>query len=590
MRKKIQRLVITFLVAVSAVFATAVPMRAASSNPQFTKQPTVSNTYAKSATMRLYVQATSVDGGYLTYQWKYSTSSNKSSPVNVTGTSGSGTMATLTATTPSTAGTYYYWVEVTNHSNGTTAVIDSSLATVVVVNRTLKTSIMYGDFEAYSVSSENAVSSFNPTSGYWNTTHDGTVNDTLSGYTGSSSRPKKVLEVGNQSWYGTFDNNNTKMLELSAFAPSTVYQELATVPGKIYEWSIDHAARVKGMTTSPQVMAIVIGPAINTSADYAAFGISTNRWINDSSAPPDNVYPYGKNYTTYFYDIVKALADQEGVTMQDLRTLAPGGYTYTVQYGNNKYYVYISSAAQNGHFENRTGSYSIPEGQGTTVFGFLPITTDSGVGNLLDNITFSSGSTGAGSQKITYEGDSTIYIENTKTDYAYALAEVRGSSIYALQEKDVYFTPTSGSESSISADGAVGDGVSWYYPNATGTLTFKNLVPGKTYRVIGIPIAAISASLGTNLSAASVLDDGYYTDITIDAAKSSSDDDGIANISTSLYDDSGQYKGKLTLLTTDSRAQYALLDENGYPLDVNGEPLTLQANGDDSGVNWVNGN
>ncbi|MDR1794466.1 MAG: hypothetical protein LBR25_03650, partial [Erysipelotrichaceae bacterium] len=62
MRKSIQRLLIALLVIVSTVFSVLTPISAVSSNPQFTKQPTAKSTYAKSATMRLYVQAESTDG------------------------------------------------------------------------------------------------------------------------------------------------------------------------------------------------------------------------------------------------------------------------------------------------------------------------------------------------------------------------------------------------------------------------------------------------------------------------------------------------------------------------------------------------
>jgi hypothetical protein len=160
-----------------------------------------------------------------------------------------------------------------------------------VVNRELFNELTHGDFE-YPVHEITGyfykLTDYPPSAGYWNTTHD---------Y--GNSNNKKLLEIGTNNNYGAYTNHGSRVAELSPYLASSIYEEIATVPGKIYEWSLDHAARYKSIATSPQVMAAVIGAAVNEAADYAAYGIGgSNRWVDDAVAPPDYVYPYGKNYDT----------------------------------------------------------------------------------------------------------------------------------------------------------------------------------------------------------------------------------------------------------------------------------------------------
>jgi len=663
MKKQIQKLMLVLFIVLSSVFQSTILVQAASLDPVFVKHPTLASTYAKNATIRLYVQATSVDNGYLTYQWKYSTSSMKTNPVVIA----EGTKATLTTTSPATAGTYYYWAEVTNHSNGTTATIDSNLAEVTVVDRELYDSIQHGDFEDYRVydttlyyvpmysvigktkynfsgtiniqvtstisadikqalgAVNNAVPTtgsyfiytadsglsdngkkivgvfagsatspgFLPSDGYWDTTHYSASASEFKGietepgvhYMNGKNAGTFITDNASEPYYNGRTQNDSIVAELSAWSKSSLFQEIATVPGKIYEWSLDHGAR-----STTEIIAVVIGPAINNEADYAEMGI-TNRWqtVNLGYDIPADVltqletYRYGTNDTSYFEDVVDALASQEGVAVSQLSG------EYTVTYGGKAFYVYISIATTTQDFQHLHGSYSVPQGQGTTVFGFVNVYSSSGsLGNLLDNIVFASGTEISSSQEATYSGDSSISIENTKTDYVYALAEVRASAVYSLLEKEVYFTPDGGLETGIVADSSIGDGITWYYPNDTGTLTFKNLVPGKTYRVIGIPKGTVDKTLGTNLNGAAVLDEGYYQDVVVEAGTTKSTASEPATITTGLYDN--QSKGRIIIGATDNRSQYTLLDEDGYPLDANGNALTLQADGDDTNVNWIAGN
>jgi hypothetical protein len=108
-------------------------------------------------------------------------------------------------------------------------------------------------------------------------------------------------------------------------------------------------------------MAVVIGPAINLASDYTDFGIP-DHWIDDATVTPAN-YPYGTNYSTYFYDIVNKLAEDLNTTVAGFQTMNPdNSVPYTTTYGNNTYYIYISSDYRDNDFEHRSGIYFVPTG------------------------------------------------------------------------------------------------------------------------------------------------------------------------------------------------------------------------------------
>ncbi|MDR1589287.1 MAG: hypothetical protein LBS51_03745, partial [Oscillospiraceae bacterium] len=546
-------------------------------------------TFAKSATLRLYVTAYSQTGGALEYEW----SAVDEHDVTVIIPPKDNGKSVLTTTTPSAAGTYKYSVTVTDSIDGGGTTV-SSAATIKIVDRELKPEIQNGNFTDYPTNVFPSVATYTPANGFWNTTHDGTVNDTTSGYV-SNTGYKKILEVLPASTYGLSQGNtdpagnatgNLKTAELSSYAPSSLYQEIATVPGKIYEWSLDHGARTSA-PSDPQLCAVVIGPAINGEADYTDRSIANNRWIDDAAAAPDGVYPYGRNYTTFFYDVVSQLAVDTFGEGKDARYFATamgknaGGAAYTTVYGGSTYYIYISSDLKDAYFTHRSGVYTVPDGQGTTVFGFVPVTTDAGAGNILDNIKFASATPPQAEQAATYTGDTSVTVD-TQTGYAYTLAEVRGSSVRTLDGLTASYdndgAPEAWQPLDVAANAALGDGVSWYTDakpaggvdfTTGGELTFDDLTPGKTYRVIGVPASAISKTLHTNQTPADVLDEGCYYDVKIIPAPTESDD-YVAPLAAGTYVDTSDgdtVKAFVTLANSRGDTEYALLgaDEDGEP-------------------------
>jgi hypothetical protein len=311
-------------------------------------------------------------------------------------------------------------------------------------------------------------------------------------------------------------------------------------------------------------MAVVIGPAINEQADYTV----TSKWVAQANytvaagagaasyvGTYQYTYPYGKNTNTFFNDIVNTLGNQT-------QLIALAGQSRTVQYNGGTYYVYISSAARVSTnlalqtWTPRSGIYTVPTGQGTTAFAFVTIRSWQGAagGNYLDNIVFQSGSEPAKDDTITYVGNTSLFT-TTKAGYAYALAEVRGSTVINLTGLSAAFNSTA-----TTPNASLGTG-SWYTPNAAGTLTFTGLTPGKNCRVIGIPVGSINAALNTNMSPADVLDDGYFTEAIMVSAGS-----GTATTMPSVtYEYAGGGAGTVTASLAYARrdVEYALLADDG---------------------------
>jgi hypothetical protein len=557
----------TIILILFVQFLQITSLYSAPAKPVITRQP-AGATYAKNATARFYVNAYSIDGGYLEYQWYRSAMfSVPQSDVRVIKTGATslseGISATFTTTTPAVAGYYYYWVEITNNKDGASSSIESSLALTKIVNRTLHTSLMQGNFSAMGTGVNVQIGA------YWNTTHDGRTSDPTCGFTGNSNNPKKVLEIHSASTYGTYSNydNNNLVCELSVYVASSNYQDIATMPGKIYEWSLDHSSR-RSLATNPQVMAIIIGPAINTISDYKDFGI-TNHWINDPNALPDKVYPYGRNYTTYFYDILNKLAKDLNTTVTALRKLSPNNSApHTAVYGGNTYYIYLSSDQNDAYWVHRSGVYTVPAGQGTTVFGFVPITLDNGYGNLIDNVIFASGSPPVLSPTISY--DNTVKLSApTKSGYVYGIAEVRGSSVILVPTAAYYDPDGTGASAEVAVSKTSGLGIDGWYSTYgsnspftnNGVITFKNLTPGKTYRIVGIPLLAVNIGLHANESPEYVLDEGYYKDVRIPPAYEGNATI-IWNVDVDTYMDGATERARAIVKNARNDVEYALLADS----------------------------
>jgi hypothetical protein len=120
------------------------------------------------------------------------------------------------------------------------------------------------------------------------------------------------------------------------------------------------------------------------------------------------------------------------------------------------------------------------------VFAFVPITLNNDYGNLIDNITFASGSPVAQSPAIEYDNDVSLSAA-TKAGYIYGLAEVRGSSVSVIANAQVVNDPDGAGaspETPLAIDYGQGNG-GWYSStlfDAGDVITFKGLTADATYQ------------------------------------------------------------------------------------------------------------
>ncbi|MDR1065133.1 MAG: hypothetical protein LBL25_02060, partial [Oscillospiraceae bacterium] len=579
------------------ILSAPAALAAGAAVPRIQLQP-ADSTYALGAQARFYVRAMSPDGGYLSYQW-YMSYKEDDGGTEIPGA----TSSVLATDAPNAPGTYYYWAEITNTlSEGATATVTSAKAITKVVNRTLPTHVINGDMEYWRYDGDHAgiyvgqqfwshyssdawgglaidanYSAETKLNG-WSTTHD-VKNEHSNRYNSYPTPSVGTFQVNKVN--GTTANgykvsagvNGEFIMELGNGVRSSIYQDVATVPGKIYEWSLWYG----NYGTQSNVMSVVIGPAINSSDDYT--GTEGSKWENEYYPYGMNPFPAQSTKYNYFEAITNALMNRLGYNRNNM----PAG-EYSQEYNGKMYYVSVVGLSGSSTSKTFSGSYTVPEGQGTTVFGFAAILPDGNSGSGLDNIIFASGSPVSANQEISYTGETELAV-NTQTGFAYALVEIRGSSVTALQENIEARYDMDGAGGSpntpISPNGALGD---WYYDssiNGAGVLTFYGLTPGKTYRVIGIPVAAISATLHTNESPADVLDEGYYSDVKILPAKNNDEGGVVASVTAGIGTDN---KAFITVENSLSRVEYALLpalsDDPSKPDTVNPAKIWIDGGGE----------
>lgn len=199
-----------------------------------------------------------------------------------------------------------------------------------------------------------------------------------------------------KSKHGT-EEGKYNVMELSPNTSyATIYQDIATVSGKIYEWRIDHAARLGN--NKANMVAVVIGKSINAEEDYHTdIENTTLRWGTFSYAPgyylpkwqngsptytfgkgataggtngsaynviwnsviagvgyTAQIFPYGRdegdNRNNFFADIVKTLAYKKtgSPTIANIANDQYQNQSHVVSYNGDSYYVYISNAGTCG--------------------------------------------------------------------------------------------------------------------------------------------------------------------------------------------------------------------------------------------------
>ena len=367
----------------------------------------------------------------------------------------------------------------------------------------------------------------------WNTTHLAKNN----AYNSNGKGPyagKQLQLFGDHAHILSTPHNNI-WVELCNAAISSIYQEIAAPAGKIYEWSLDHG-KLGTPSGGKDVMAVIIGPAINSATDYNTSlsnnGVSvTNRYQSNVEWTYTNNgrnlyseiwtddYPYGIDENSYFRDIVLALLkSKKDTSATDVSSLRDyGGQSFIQEFNGHKYYVYLcATSTEAPTFTRYSGVYSLPEASTISVFGFVSVHA-AGIydGNHIDNVVFSSGSPIVSDKEVSYTSEVQLSAA-TQPGYAYAILEVSGSTVLTLggtAGAAHYDGDGDGADSTaraLTADPANG----WYIESfaAGGLITFTNLTVDKVYRIVGIPAAAINPDLGVNERPENVLDEGYYQD------------------------------------------------------------------------------
>ena len=231
-------------------------------------------------------------------------------------------------------------------------------------------------------------------------------------------------------------------VEMNGNQPGTLYQDLTTHGGDVIRWTLDHAARNAG--GNPQTMEVQIGA-------------------------PDGNDPVGtgSNIQTHIEASTKAVYSSTGVTN-------PEGKEYGFGNTNELANLSVPQLSSNNPWYNAKGIYLVPDGQSVTRFAFVSTCSSPGLGNELDNITFS---TLIGNLSATYtDGKVVIGGYWGDTDTSKKLIVKIGDTTYSVDMSGVTgenFTVT------IPTDSLTGDTVEVYhqdYESAKRTVKFDHTV------------------------------------------------------------------------------------------------------------------
>ena len=489
----------------------------ANSTVTITHQP-VGGEFALGYSVRLYARAYSPDNHLLSYSWFRS---ENATPSPSTDASVGGNSSTCDDK-PQQAGTYYYYVVVEDASTGASATSVPAKATVndikdMTGKDVVGTSLVNGDFSQEGDPADHYSYHINVPG--WETTQ----------YAKESwkTTSQKIIEI-----------NTTKRAELSADYDSSLYQHVSTVPGTIYQWGLNHSG--KGGTDT---MALVIGPP---SFSFSGAKIGYGRFKED--------YQYGINTQDYFAAIVKAAETQNGGSLIAGKDYSVRVNLTTAAYDPNgaSYYVRLMTSPV-GSPTPYSGTYTVPEDQGVTVFAFTSYkSANEGAANFLQDIKFSAEVDFHPSDDVGYEGDGQLSVD-AQDGFVYGIVEERGSTTMAAASTVAF-------EGETLPVSDLGKGTSdWYAAPGAGQLVFGNLTPGKTYRIVGVPKTAVNTTLTTNLNPGLVLDDGYYESVTIKPVADSSGGAG-GNIQATAQ----KVGGSASIIVRPARAdvEYALVEAN----------------------------
>lgn len=207
---------------------------------------------------------------------------------------------------------------------------------------------------------------------------------------------------------GPADDGGTQFAELCAEDQSSLYQNLKTDPGAVFNWSLCHAARRADQNNGTESMALFIGAKQSSPLYKKAKGINNNNdifmWmayllkqtnkINiDTSTTQEGMIPLTV-YSKSDINVQKAGITTDNYTQ--FFSLTPTG-EITKEWKCwiiTSEYVQDTAGQPSQSWKYYEGTYEIPVGQTETTFAFTALTGKNegkdyiNEGNLLDNIVF----------------------------------------------------------------------------------------------------------------------------------------------------------------------------------------------------------
>jgi uncharacterized repeat protein (TIGR01451 family) len=153
-----------------------------------------------------------------------------------------------------------------------------------------------GDFEAPTVGAGagSDISDFNPAAVWKTTAGDHQIEYWANG--GNSQGANGGLPItaqGGRQW-----------VELNANQVSSLYQDLATVPGQVMHWSLWHRARYVGVPNGQDVMRVLIGTTSSQVQQGANISDGPNAWGNTTGS---YVVPAGQTTTRFEFQAVSSV-------------------------------------------------------------------------------------------------------------------------------------------------------------------------------------------------------------------------------------------------------------------------------------------
>jgi uncharacterized repeat protein (TIGR01451 family) len=175
------------------------------------------------------------------------------------------------------------------------AVLTGPVAVAAQTTCPASISLGNGDFEAPSVNpgAGSDVSDNDPAAA-WKTTES----DTLIEYWANGGNSD-----GANGGVPITAHSGNQWVELNANAPSTLYQDLATVPGQVMHWSLWHRARYVGIPNGQDVMRVMIGDPASPTQQGADISDGPDAWGNSTGS---YVVPAGQTTTRFEFQAVSS--------------------------------------------------------------------------------------------------------------------------------------------------------------------------------------------------------------------------------------------------------------------------------------------